>query len=699
MRTSTRRSRRRWRWRRRRTRMRRACASRRAVSSENITLDQTGRAHRHARSLGLAAVRVVSRAVGARLRPVAHGLERADAVLDRSTAAQSVRVIEQHVYVFQPEEARRAQDRPGDGAHRRHRAQDARDHRARRRAAQERDVVGGQAGSRSRASRCRRRPSRCAATRTSSSTRASTRPRSTSAQQVTASWRLYTQSDILKYRPLAEPKYEDFWSEDLFVPTSHLAWDRAGRQRARVRGGAAAQEGALPAQGGQARPSRRSRPRRRRCRRAFMRRRLRRAQVARRSTIEVLPLPVDGRPAGFESANVGHYELSSSVDRTRGQGGRGGHLEGDGARRRQHAQRAAAQARQARRLPRLRADDEGDHRARRRDPRRRRSTRTCLLPQKGGALSVPAIELAYFDPTTAKYAVAEVAADRADGRGRSDQGRVGVAGAPTQENVLGAADPADSQPRDGALERRRSAVPRARSAIIMLAVPPGAWLLVLIGDALRRRLGARDRAAPSGGARGASARRRLRVAEYHIKAQRPSAFFGECARVHLRAPRVSARRQGRGAHARRAARAPDRARLRSRDRRGDGQGARELRLRALRAVGVGAGRDARGAAARAHAAAARSRGSGRSSASRRRRASAASAARSSSAASLLALFCAHERARRRHRDRRVEGRDLPPRQRRLLPRPLPGGDRRLRAGGRARRASRPISSTTSATPT
>jgi hypothetical protein len=28
-----------------------------------------------------------------------------------------------------------------------------------------------------------------------------------------------------------------------------------------------------------------------------------------------------------------------------------------------------------------------------------------------------------------------------------------------------------------------------------------------------------------------SARHRLRVAEYHIKASRPSAFFGECARV------------------------------------------------------------------------------------------------------------------------------------------------------------------------
>src|SRR5581483_5020461 len=30
-----------------------------------------------------------------------------------------------------------------------------------------------------------------------------------------------------------------------------------------------------------------------------------------------------------------------------------------------------------------------------------------LLPQKGGKVDVPSIELAYFDPTTAKYAVAK----------------------------------------------------------------------------------------------------------------------------------------------------------------------------------------------------------------------------------------------------------------------------------------------------
>jgi hypothetical protein len=71
---------------------------------------------------------------------------------------------------------------------------------------------------------------------------------------------------------------------------------------------------------------------------------------------------------------------------------------------------------------------------------------------------------------------------------------------------------------------------RGRIAAVMLAAPPGAWLLVLVGDALRRSL-ARETAGSKRRRARRSARRRLRVAEYHIKAQRPSAFFGECARV------------------------------------------------------------------------------------------------------------------------------------------------------------------------
>jgi hypothetical protein len=71
---------------------------------------------------------------------------------------------------------------------------------------------------------------------------------------------------------------------------------------------------------------------------------------------------------------------------------------------------------------------------------------------------------------------------------------------------------------------------RGRVAVALLGAPPAAWLLVLIVDGLRRRLMLETARSKRRRAR-ASARRRLRVAEYHIKAQRPSAFFGECARV------------------------------------------------------------------------------------------------------------------------------------------------------------------------
>ena len=131
---------------------------------------------------------------------------------------------------------------------------------------------------------------------------------------MTASWHLYTQSDILKYRPLAEPKYEDFWSEDLFVPTSHLAWDRTIVKGHEYEVALLLKKALFPLKAGkltitplEAEATT--------MQTAFMAG----ASDARKSkaiTVEVMPLPVEGRPAAFEPSNVGHYELSSSVDRT-----------------------------------------------------------------------------------------------------------------------------------------------------------------------------------------------------------------------------------------------------------------------------------------------------------------------------------------------------------------------------------------------
>jgi tetratricopeptide (TPR) repeat protein len=344
-------------------------------------------------------------------------------------------------------------------------------------------------------------------------------------QQVTASWHLYTQSEILKYRPLAEPKYEDFWSEDLFVPTSHLAWDRTIVKGHEYEVALLLKKALFPLKAGkltitalEAEATT--------MQTAFMAG----ASDARKSkaiTVEVMPLPVDGRPPGFEPSNVGHYELSSSVDRTAVKAGEAVTWK--------VTVRGAGNIRNVR-LPKLDKLDgfrvyepttketiePGD------EIHGQKVYTYLLLPQKGGALSVPSVELPYFDPTTAKYAVARSAPVALTIEG--DPTKVESASpAATTENVLGQqVRPIRNRAsvRSGVGDR----LFRGRLAIVMLAVPPGAWLLVLVGDALRRRLGRETAGSKRRRAR-RSARRRLRVAEYHIKAARPSAFFGECARV------------------------------------------------------------------------------------------------------------------------------------------------------------------------
>src|SRR5205823_5967816 len=65
---------------------------------------------------------------------------------------------------------------------------------------------------------------------------------------------------------------------------------------------------------------------------------------------------------------------------------------------------------------------------------------------------------------------------------------------------------------------------------IALAVPP-AVLLVIVGGGALRDLLQRETARSKRRRARAQARRRMRACETHIKGQRPSAFFAECARA------------------------------------------------------------------------------------------------------------------------------------------------------------------------
>jgi hypothetical protein len=343
-------------------------------------------------------------------------------------------------------------------------------------------------------------------------------------EQVTASWRLYTQSDILKYRSLAEPKHEDFWSEDLFVPTGHLGWDRQIVKGQEYAVALLLKKALFPLKAGtltvtplEAEATT--------LQSAFYAN----ASAARRSTpltVEVMPLPVQGRPPGFDSSNVGQFDLSASVDRTQVKAGEAVTLritvKGIGNIRNVKLAKLQPDGFKAYEPTTKETLERGDL------VRGEKVYTYLLMPTRGGALSLPALELPYFDPTAGRYAVAHTQPISLTVEG--DPTKVEAsANAPTQDNVLG--------PQIRPI-RNKSTVSshisetlwRGKFAAALLVAPPAAWLLVLIGDALRRRL-ARETAGSKRRRARRSARRRMRVAEYHIKAQRPSAFFGECARV------------------------------------------------------------------------------------------------------------------------------------------------------------------------
>ncbi len=344
-------------------------------------------------------------------------------------------------------------------------------------------------------------------------------------EQLTASWRLYTQSDILKYRSLAEPKHEDFWCEDLFVPSGHLAWDRQVVKGQEYAVALLLRKALFPLKAGkltitplEAEATT--------LQSAFYAN----ASATRRSApivVDVLPLPVEGRPPGFESPNVGQFDLIGAVDRTSVKAGEAVTWK--------LTVRGAGNIRNVK-LPKLdKLDgfkvyeptaketlDKGDV------VRGEKVYTYLLLPVRGGTLTLPQVALPYFDPAAAHYAIAKTQAVTITVEG--DPTKVESANpTPSQDNVL-AQQIRPIRNRQSVRTRIGDQLWRGRLALLLLAGPPAAWLLVLIVDALRRRL-SRETARSKRRRARRTARRRLRVAEYHIKAQRPSAFFGECARV------------------------------------------------------------------------------------------------------------------------------------------------------------------------
>jgi hypothetical protein len=344
-------------------------------------------------------------------------------------------------------------------------------------------------------------------------------------QQVMASWQLFTRTDILRYRAVKEPKHDDFWSEDIFSPPGALSW---GRQVVRGQDYEVAlllKKALFPLKAGKLTISpleaeattlqtafwaggsavRASKP----------------------ITVEVLPLPAQGRPDGFEASNVGRYAVATTVDKSEVKAGDAltfrVTVRGEGNPRNLQLKKIDHVDGFKLYEPTVAdAIDKGEV------IRGERTWSYLALPTRGGELTLPAIELPYFDPVEKRYAIAR--APSITVRVTGDPQKIGAATAEgAKENVLGARIRPLRNVHHVATGVGEYIV-RGRLLWVALATPPSLLALFMVVGNVRARL-RRDTAGARRRRARAQLRRRMREAEIHLKGQRPSAFFGACARA------------------------------------------------------------------------------------------------------------------------------------------------------------------------
>ncbi|MSP62105.1 MAG: protein BatD [Myxococcales bacterium] len=344
-------------------------------------------------------------------------------------------------------------------------------------------------------------------------------------EQLLVTWSLYTRADILRYRAVTEPKHEDFWSEDLFSPPGSLSWTRQTVKGQEFQAALLLKKALFPLRSGKLTVTpleaeattlqtafwaggsavRASRP----------------------IAVEVLPLPAQGRPEGFESANVGRFEVAAMLDKTQVKAGDAVTLRlivrGEG-------NLKNVKLRKIERLDGFKVYEPtvAEHVEKGDLVRGDRVWSYLLLPQKGGTLALPSIEMPYFDPHEKRYAIARSQPLTVEVLG--DPAKIGSGPAEaSKENVLGA--------RLLPLRNTHHVATRIGERIIrgpllwvVVGAPPSLLLLATVGGALRAAL-VRETARTRRRRARAAARRRMREAEVHLKGQRPSQFFGACARA------------------------------------------------------------------------------------------------------------------------------------------------------------------------
>jgi hypothetical protein len=342
-------------------------------------------------------------------------------------------------------------------------------------------------------------------------------------EQVTVTWVLYTRSEVLGLEPKG-PSLDDFWWEKLFEPRRRLRYDEVRLGRVPYLMTVVSKRALFPNKEGRleippfgAKVSTMTTMRGA-------------AETVRSNPVKlrVKPLP-DGAPPGFHPTYVGVYSVDASVDRARIEAGESITMtvtvRGDGAIRRTSP-------------PILEIENFKITGPRDDDPtldtstdivRGERVYRYWVQPERGGTLEIPPVVIPYFDPGTEAYHVA-----------RSEPIAIAVSGDPSaparpiasgglRENVI-ERDVRPLRPGQSISSRSVPYLYRSRWFWALALAPLGAFLTVLAGDKLRERMRKETPRSRLRRARG-RARSRFRVADLHVRGQRPAAFYGELTRI------------------------------------------------------------------------------------------------------------------------------------------------------------------------
>jgi hypothetical protein len=364
-------------------------------------------------------------------------------------------------------------------------------------------------------------------------------------EPVAVTWSLCAPPARLSYNPTAEPRTDGFWGEDIpsTTPRGQVTQETvAGRtynvQTLLHKALFPLREGKLaitPMEGEVAQVD-------------FFGMAVRAQKVKSEGvTVEVLPLPREGQPAGFDASNVGKYQLAVRADRTTVAVGDAVtvtiEVKGVGNVRNVHVPPLAAPAGWKTYPPKdtVNLDEPGGIGG-------TKLTEVLLLPESPGAVMLPALELPTFDPEAKRYVTLKSDPIRLEATGAAAAGGAAPGGpggaapsGPAVENVIGAAiRPIRARTR---LERDvGTTVLHSRAFGWLLFLPPAAFGLMVLIDRVRERL-AIDTHRTRRRRMRTMVRKHLGAAVAHRDAGRATAFYIEIDRV-LR--EVLAARLGRG---------------------------------------------------------------------------------------------------------------------------------------------------------